>query len=68
MHLTRAIIDNRNKAWDCEVCHARPDTIAVIMRGGYVQGQFCSVCYTHKYPKTEIYVGEGIGNDNSEER
>ena len=64
-HLSRAVIDNRDKQWDCEVCHSRPDTIAVIMRGGYVQEQLCSLCYTDRHPKAEIMVGEGVGSGAS---
>ena len=60
-HLSRAIIDNRDKQWECEVCHSRPDTLAVIMRGGYVQEELCSRCYTERHPKEQIMVGEGVG-------
>jgi len=63
-HLSRAVVDNRDKQWDCEVCHRTPNTIAVIMRGGYVQQQLCSRCYTEKHPKEEIFVGEDVFYDS----
>ena len=55
-NISRAVVDNRDGQWDCEICHERPDNIAVLMRGGYVQGTFCPECYTGKYPKDPIYI------------
>lgn len=54
--ISRAVIDNRDKAWECDVCHAQPDNIAMLMRGGYVQETLCPQCYTGKHPKDPIYI------------
>lgn len=55
-HLSRAVVDNRDKQWSCEICHKSPDTVAVIMRGGYVQAQLCSKCYTDRYPNDQLML------------
>jgi len=53
--LTKEIIDNRDGMWECENCQEKPETIAQIMRGGYIQDMLCSRCYTEKYPKEAIF-------------
>ncbi len=54
-HLKREVIDNRDGVWECENCQEKPETIAQIMRGGYIQEILCSRCYTEKYPKEAIF-------------
>ncbi len=62
-HLLKKIVDNRDGMWECEECQQEPETIAIILRGGYIQEVLCSECYTHLHPKDEIMVGEGVGTD-----
>jgi len=67
-HVTRKIIDNRDGRWECENCQERPDTMAVTMRGGYMQEIVCSQCYTELHPKEPIMVEEGVGNHERSEK
>jgi len=64
-HVTKLIVDNRDGRWECENCQRHPETIAQIMRGGYIQETLCSECYTDLYPKEEIMC-EGVDNSASE--
>jgi len=54
-HIGKSVVDNRTIRYQCDHCDNKPDTIAVIMRGGYVQKQLCSKCYTEQYPKDPIF-------------
>jgi len=58
-HVVKEIVDNRDGKWECENCQGHPETIAHIMRGGYVQEILCSQCYTDKYPKDAIMPNWG---------
>jgi len=62
-NLKREIVNNQNGMWECENCQEKPNTIARVMRGGYIQEILCSECYTDKYPHDLIFTGEGVGND-----
>ncbi len=57
-HITKKVVDNRTGSWECENCQERPETIAIIMRGGYIQEVLCSICYTEKHPKEVLFDHE----------
>ena len=59
-HILKEIVDNRNGTWECENCQERPETIAHVMRGGYLQEILCSQCYTEKYPKEPIMLDKEV--------
>jgi polyferredoxin len=34
----------RKTKWRCDTCHKWPNTLVIILRGGYVQEQLCLHC------------------------
>lgn len=63
-HTSKKVVDNRDGKWECENCQEKPSTVALTMRGGYLQEVLCSQCHTDLYPK-EVLMGEGFGNSES---